>query len=570
MGGLVVYLSEFFRHIYLENLEQILVNNAELVSDGLFRDVDHIEDYQLINSIINRLSSLMDIRVTIIKDDGTVINETYDDINTMNNHANRPEVIDALRDGKGSSIRYSATLGYKLLYVAIYDYISRGTKGIVRVGIPLDVIDNNIKLLQNTLIGIAIIATLFALSMGIIIAELTTKPIRQLTWIASELAESALNNQPIPLYALPATKDEIGELADAFNVTSTQLHRQIEALEGEQKKISAVLKEMTDGVIIVDNTGTIQLINPAIISLLNINISTPIGSSIAEVLRHHQFVELWRHARKTREHQSTILELSSPRLYLHCNAIPLDHVLPGSTLLLIHNLTRQRYLETVRQDFISNLSHELRTPIASLKALTETLQQGALEDTAVAKRFLQQMETEVDALGHMVLEFLELSRIESGQVPLKLATVSPYFILKQANDRLQIQAERSGLTIDIDCPPDLPDVLADLPRIEQAVVNLLHNSIKFTPSGGRITLRAAHQSDMVIISIIDTGIGIHPDDLPRIFERFFKADRARAGGGTGLGLAIARHMVEAHGGKIWATSIEYQGSTFSFSIPIVN
>jgi len=263
----------------------------------------------------------------------------------------------------------------------------------------------------------------------------------------------------------------------------------------------------------------------------------------------------------------------------------LGATMPGYTMLLFQNLTQQRFLENVRRDFISNLSHELRTPLASLKALTETLQEGALDDPPAAHRFLQRMDAEVDALSQMVSELLELARIESGRVPLNMQTVSPILVVNNAVERLRLQAERANLEIILECADDLPEILADPPRLEQVFVNLLHNAIKFTPTGGTIFL-AARQEDtgilphlsrveedipaenVLLFSVRDTGIGIQSDDLPRIFERFYKADRARSSGGTGLGLAIARHTVEAHGGKIWAESKEGLGSTFYFYIPL--
>jgi two-component system phosphate regulon sensor histidine kinase PhoR len=263
-----------------------------------------------------------------------------------------------------------------------------------------------------------------------------------------------------------------------------------------------------------------------------------------------------------------------------------DRYAPGGTLLLIQDLTRVRRLEAVRRDFISNVSHELRTPLASLKALTETLQEGALEDPPAARRFLARIEAEVDALTQMATELLELSRIESGQVPLETKTVQPELLLTSAADRMRTQAERANLTLRVEIPPGLPAIRADGPRLEQVLVNLLHNAIKFTPSGEVVAAvnegppspdgsGAGGERPNVVFSVRDTGIGIPADDLARIFERFYKTDRARAraelnrsaGGGTGLGLSIAKHIVEAHGGEIWAESQEGRGSTFYFSIP---
>jgi two-component system phosphate regulon sensor histidine kinase PhoR len=221
----------------------------------------------------------------------------------------------------------------------------------------------------------------------------------------------------------------------------------------------------------------------------------------------------------------------------------------------------------VRRDFISNISHELRTPLASLQALVDTLRGGALDDPPAARRFLDRMETEVEALTQMVQELLELSRIESGQAPMRLIPTPVADVVFPPVERLRPQAERAGLSITIDLPPDLPPVLADAERAQQVITNIVHNAIKFTPSGGQMTLSAQPVGEDVIVSVRDTGVGIPPEDLPRIFERFYKADRARSGGGTGLGLAIAKHIVQAHGGRIWAESVEGKGSIFYVALP---
>jgi two-component system phosphate regulon sensor histidine kinase PhoR len=269
-----------------------------------------------------------------------------------------------------------------------------------------------------------------------------------------------------------------------------------------------------------------------------------------------------------------MLEISATRQYIQGVATPLEKPAPGSVLLIFQNITHQRFLETVRRDFVSNISHELRTPLASLKALTETLLDSAIDDPQAARRFLKRMDAEVDALTQIVSELLQLSRVESGKVPFQMQSTKPDEIINPAVERLLLQADRAELSINLECPPGLPAILADPARLEQVVVNLLHNAIKFTPSGGEIRIKVRQQDDdhqdggMVLFSISDTGIGIESEDLPRIFERFYKVDRARSSGGTGLGLAIARHTVEAHGGVIWAESVAKHGSTFYFTIPI--
>jgi two-component system phosphate regulon sensor histidine kinase PhoR len=238
--------------------------------------------------------------------------------------------------------------------------------------------------------------------------------------------------------------------------------------------------------------------------------------------------------------------------------------------VLLQDLTTVRRLETVRRDFISNISHELRTPLASLHAVVETLQDGALDDPPAAQRFLRRAEEEVDALTNIVEELLELSRIESGQVPLKLKATAVFDLILPPLERLQTQAERGQLELIAQLTAQLPPVLADAERIQRVMTNLLYNAIKFTPAQGKIIVSAEVEKDEMIISVKDTGIGIPDSDIDRIFERFYKLDRARTRGrgGTGLGLAICKHVVEAHNGRIWVKSREGKGSTFYFSLPL--
>lgn len=369
-----------------------------------------------------------------------------------------------------------------------------------------------------------------------------------------------------PALELPTDIQNIEELSNAVLALAAACQLRQTSLETERARLAAILDQLTDGVLIADASGLIQMTNPAAEKIFGEGTALT-GRSVAAALRHHQLVETWRRCQQSGETQSDLVELPATRKFLHLIALPDRNT--GGVLLMAQDLTRIRRLETVRRDFISNVSHELRTPLASLKALAETLQDGALDDPPAARRFLGRMQTEVDALTQMAAELLELSRIESGQVPLELRAISPEKLLHSAAERMKAQAERAGLTVLVECPPNLPEAQADAPRLEQVLVNLIHNGIKFTPVGGQVHISARQDGKFIQCSVRDTGAGIDPEDLPRIFERFYKADRARTkSGGTGLGLSIARHLVEAHGGKIWAESEPGRGSTFHFTIPI--
>ncbi|MGD0611082.1 MAG: ATP-binding protein [Anaerolineales bacterium] len=367
-----------------------------------------------------------------------------------------------------------------------------------------------------------------------------------------------------PLLDLPADESRLEELSNAVRELVLAQQAQISALDAERGKLAAVLDQMPDGVLIADAEGRVQFANPAAAKMFETR--QAVGHTVAEVLRQHQLIEAWQRCQQSGVLQTQSVELPAHRQFLQLIAIPDRHA--SGSLLLVQDLTRVRRLETVRRDFISNVSHELRTPLASLKALTETLQQGALEDPPAARRFLGRIETEVDALTQMAQELLELTRIESGQVPLEFIAAAPQDLLASAVERMRAQAERAGVGLRTECPSGLPEVRTDPPRLEQVLVNLIHNAVKFTRPGGEVVLSAQLAGEFVCFSVRDTGVGISADDLPRIFERFYKADRARSGGGTGLGLSICRHLVEAHGGRIWAESEEGRGSTFYFTLPL--
>jgi two-component system, OmpR family, phosphate regulon sensor histidine kinase PhoR len=367
-----------------------------------------------------------------------------------------------------------------------------------------------------------------------------------------------------PVSELPEDVPGLVELSNAVKTLTQVLQERTSAVDTERARLAAVLERMTDGVLIADPNGQIQFANPAAERLFEFKQTD--GCRVVEVLHQYQLGEAWQRSRETGETQEESIELPGHRRFLQLVVLPDRQT--GGSLLLVQDLTRVHKLETVRRDFVSNVSHELRTPLASLKALTETLRDGALEDPKAAPHFLASIETEVDAMTQMVTELLELARIESGQVPLDLKAVPAATLMLAAADRMRAQTERAGLTLRTEAGNDLPDVLADLPRLEQVLVNLIHNAIKFTRPGGEVVLAAQPEAGFVRFSVCDNGAGIPASELERIFERFYKANRARSGGGTGLGLSISRHLVEAHGGKIWVESKEGQGSTFYFTVPI--
>jgi two-component system phosphate regulon sensor histidine kinase PhoR len=578
--GLTIYLSDQVRQVRLADLEAQLLGNARLLAESTAPLLQAGTDPETLDELVRRWAVPLGARVTIIGADGVVLGESHEDRTQMDNHLSRPEVQQALIAGQGSSMRYSATLGYEMMYAAVPIQAERGeVLGVMRVALPLGEIEANVGRLRQNIVLAGLATALAAGLLAVFIAGRTTQPVRQLTAVAERMAAGDLDAR-----LFPSRRDEVGQLTRAFNHMADRIREQVTSLAEEQSRLVAVLDHMADGVLITDGAGQVRLVNAAAARLLDTSEKQALGRSFAQVAPYHPLIELWKACRDRGEEQVGMVEVSRHGLFLQAIVTPFGYAaFDGAQdsqgeafeaadaegyLVILQDLTRIRRLETVRRDFISNISHELRTPLAGLKALVDTLRGGAIKDPPAAKRFLKRMDAEVDALTQMVEELLELSRIESGQAPLRLAPTPVGELVVRAVDRLRPQAERAGLELTVLLPPQLPLVLADVDRARLVLTNLVHNAVKFTPPGGRITVAAQPAEDEVILSVQDTGVGIPAEDLPRIFERFYKADRARSGGGTGLGLAIAKHIVQGHGGRIWAESVEGQGSTFSFTLPV--
>jgi len=563
--GLTLYLSHVVRGAYIGELESRLADEASLVADALSAESVGPQPEDDLDALAQRYAEMVGARVTVIAADGTVIGESHEDRSRMENHLYRPEVQGALSHGQGSSVRFSRTLGYDMLYVAVPILDGPDVVGFVRVALSLQQVEASVGRLRWAIFGAGLIAAAVAVVVAIAVAERTARPIRALTRVAERMAQGELG-----VRLFPTSSDEIGHLTRAFNHMADQLEDKLTDLADERAQLAAVLESMADGVLIVDEESRVELINPAAAQLLGTSATGALGRSFAQVTRHHEVIDFWRNCQEPGGERIGLLEIGPEALFWRVIVTPLEEHEKGACLVTLQDLTEMHRLQTMRQDFIGNVSHELRTPLASLRALVETLRDGAQQDPVAAQRFLDLMETEVDALTQIVQESLELSRIESGRAPLRLSPTAVAEVILPVVDRLRTQGERAGVTVDCTLPEGLADVLADEERLRQVVSNLLHNAIKFTPPGGEIHISAEQVADEVVISVRDTGVGISREDLPRVFERFYKADRARSSTGTGLGLAIAKHIVQGHGGRIWAQSTEGRGSTFSFSLPIAN
>ncbi len=561
MVALALILSTTVRRTYLAHLEEQLTVEARLIGDALTTAIASGPPDGFLDAEAHRYASMLDARVTLIGPDGTVWGESHEDRTRMENHLDRPEVQQALAAGRGTSIRFSHTVGYEMMYVAVPVKAEGRVMGIVRVALPLRQIQANLNRLQWTVGLIAVLSVGLIGALVFLRLSPTIGAVRDLSDALGRLTAGDLDAR-----VLPRTDDELGELTRSYNQMADRLRETILALREEQVRLSGLLERMTDGVLITDGEGRVGLINPSAARMLGVSPEEALGRSFVQVVWDHRLVELWEESRERGEEGAGLIDLGLRRpIVFQAVVTPLEGE-GGATLVLLQDLTRVRELETVRRDFVANVSHELRTPLATLKALVETLREGALEDPGAARRFLERMDGELDRLDRIVGELLELARIESGRTPLQMTQVTVAEVVGPPVEELRPLAERAGLRLTVSLAPDLPPILVDVDGMRRVVANLVHNGIQFTPSG-EVAVRAERVGDEVIISVRDTGIGIAPEDLPRVFERFYKARGSRSSG-AGLGLAIAKHIVLTHSGRIWAESVEGQGSTFYVALPV--
>jgi two-component system phosphate regulon sensor histidine kinase PhoR len=558
MGVLGVYLASSTRSSQLDSLRSQLESEARITAEASQPGFLSPDGTKNLEALAKKLGEQIDARVTIIARDGTVLGDSEQDPASMENHATRPEVMDALSTGLGESTRYSTTLGQRMMYVAVPVSYDGEVLGVARVSLPLDAVESVVRRVTVSIIIAMAAATVLVILAAWLIARFTTRPIRKLTAASRRITSGELG-QKIAIEA----RDEVGELAHAFNEMSARLKELVETISEDRARMATILDNMADGVIMTDAEGNISLANQTAARLFNIKDAE--NKPLIEAVRDYEVDEVLKLCLRTAKTQSVQYESGTSRRYLRAIAVPIAH---SGVLLLFQDLTSLRDLQTTRRELIGNISHEFRTPLAGIKAMVETLHDGAVDDEKTARDFLNRIDSEVDRLTQLVAELTELSRIETGKSELKLEPLNLNNLVEEVTTQLSPQAERRQLAVIKELAAGLPPVPADRARVRQVVLNLLHNAIKFTEPSGKITVTTQKQGDSVTVDIADTGRGIAREDLPHVFERFYKGDKARAGEGAGMGLAIAKHIIEAHGGDIRVQSEEGKGSTFSFSLPL--
>ena len=410
---------------------------------------------------------------------------------------------------------------------------------------------------------VGLMTTFAALVVIIYTSRRINRAINKLITGVSLISEGDLDHRVTSI-----SKDETSDLSNAFNHMAETISGTVIALSSERNTLSALLDTMGDGVIVTDENGTITLLNKTAQAIFNLENSKYLGLRLADVIRDFEIIRMASNCVERKESIQDEIEIPEIRRYLSVTTTPVGSGSEVGVLITVHDLTNIRQLENTRKEFVSNVSHELRSPLASLKAMVGTLENGAYEDRKIASDFLTRIDRDVDRMTSLVADLLELSRLESGQENIELKAVEVKALVAETISIILDQIENSP-TISSNIV-DTVEVLGDKQKITQILINLLQNSAKSTSHEGKVTVSVKSDDEFLEISVQDTGSGIGIEHLPHLFERFYKVDRSRRDGGTGLGLAIVKHIVQAHGGVVSVDSIEGEGSNFHFTLPLLN
>ncbi len=556
---LTLFLGSQARDLYLNRLTDELKAQAFLIGGVVGREVQQRGDTSQVQELLTQIEQGVDSRITIVDAEGIVIADTAADPATMENHASRPEIVEARRSESGQDQRISRTVDTEYLYVAVV--VDQVPGMVARVAVPVDAIDATVNRVQNLTLIAAAAAIVMSIGIAWFIAGRIAGPLEDLRRQAHAVGDGDLG-----VRVIPAETRELAEVGYAFNSMTEELQASLSALEQTRLRLEAVLSGLVDGVVLTNEDGLVLRMNNAAENLLDADGDVAVGKGFVQVCRDHELNQLLRRALDGESSQAAI-EHGLNRRTLLTTAQVIEGAHERLGMVVLRDISELRRLETVRREFVANVSHELRTPLTSIRALVETLEAGAIEDEAVSMDFLGRIVGEVDRLTELVEDLLDLARLEAGRTRMRYERVDPVELVRAGADRLRPQVERARLTLTVTHGEELKEIDVDRTRIEQVLINLVHNAIKFTPPGGEIRIDVRQESGWTTVRVADTGVGIAEDEQLRLFERFYKSDKARNTGGTGLGLAIAKHIVQAHSGEISVQSVAGEGATFIVSIP---
>lgn len=567
------YSARVLRSDYIRSANDQL---ASLLRIALARP-PHLEDATQLRSWTEAMAQ-SGARVTIINSQGVVLEDSAHDSESMENHATRPEIMQAFSTGEGQSVRHSKTLDRDLVYHAVRYQPPSGPPVVIRMALPLAQINLALGELRQRLLAASVVILVIGSAVSLAFSKIFAARIERLKDFSKRIAEGDFR----PLRG-EEQRDELAELAESLNESAARLEETIHSLSRERNRSSAILRSMVEGVAVIDAQERLVFCNQAFSETLNLDPALSEGQPMIEVVRHSDLLGLIRKALQGEEglQCEVMMGIIQPRsfsvtaapvkpLEIGGAAGPAAAEKPSGAVVVLHDVTELRRLERVRQDFVANVSHEFKTPLTAIQGFAETLLSGALNDPNNNRRFLEIIRDHAARLARLTDDLLKLARVEAGKLEADFSPVGLAELIEGCAETTLLKASRKQIVLEIAIPPGLPAVRGDASLLREVLQNLLDNAVQYTPAGGRIHVSAAADAHEAVITVSDTGIGIPLADQERIFERFYRVDaaRSREAGGTGLGLSIAKHIVESHGGRLWVESDVGRGSKFSFSIPL--
>ncbi len=567
-GFIAYFLDKNLEENSLHNIQASLINQAYLVENQITAENIKKEDIAHLEPLIATLSGKIKCRITVINNLGKVLadsEKSQKEIPEMESHLYRPEVKMALVNEVGVDTRYSSTLKIDMLYVALPIKENKELIGVVRLALPLESVEKTLNEIRKAVLFGLIFALALAFVLGSIIAAQTIRPINRMIQVSRRFSKGDFSRRIIQV-----SKDEIGELAVTLNKMAQDIEDKIKEVKTQNQKLAAIFNSMIEGVIVIDKAGYIISVNPTIEKIFAILRKDVEGKVFLEAIRNNDIAEVISAALKKGKSVSSEIALIYPvRRVFEVNATPIfDNNVISGCLVVVHDITEIRRLETVRSDFVANASHELKTPLTSIKGFVETLLEGALDDKENNRNFLKIIWDHAERLDSLVNDLLSLSHLESKEIMLKKTNFNLRQQVEDIISGFSSQLKKKDIEIKNELSVDI-SVTADKDRLEQVVTNLIDNAIKFNKEKGFVGIYGVETNGKVKITVEDSGIGIPEKDISRIFERFYRTDKARSRelGGTGLGLSIVKHIVELHSGSVGVESTEGLCSKFWFILP---
>jgi two-component system phosphate regulon sensor histidine kinase PhoR len=506
------------------------------------------------------------VRVTVITSQGLVLADSQSDPQTMENHSNRPEVIDALAQGVGHSVRHSVTINRDLVYYAVRQQTAAGQPVLLRFSLPFEGVASAVSEFRKTLWLASLLLLAILGSLTLLVSRGFTNRVDRLTAFSKRVAEGDFHAEPVG-----GSGDALDSLGSSLNQTAGRLNQMIRTVTEERNLSSAILGSMVEGVAVVNANERVLFSNPSFASILGLDVPPQPGSGLVEVIRQTELIEAVRKVLAGEQRvESEIVTGTLRQHFFAATVAAVRTTQANGAVVVLHDITDLRKLERVRRDFVANVSHEFRTPLTAIQGFSETLLAGAMNDPQNRDRFLGIIVEHSRRLARLTEDLLMLSKMDADRLELEIRRLPVEQLVSSCIETSQPRAIEKDLRLSVNMAKNIPDIAGDRRRLTEVLQNLLDNAIQYTPSGGQIMVSAETKDGEVVFTVSDTGIGIPEADQPRIFERFYRVDvaRSREVGGTGLGLSIAKHLMEAHNGKLWVESEVGQGSQFHFSVPI--